>query len=122
MQSFSSKSKKERKKKGNKNNRPLRLFQFFGIWCLYLVCGVAVPNNEFAVLGGADQKPDEKIRSNNQAQSTEHFKITIPLKPGERFSVNLNQQTNIARRMTTCRLRLVNAHFGYVLYHTGKMA
>lgn len=26
----------------------------------YLVCGVAVPNNEFAILGSADQKPDEK--------------------------------------------------------------
>lgn len=38
----------------------MRLFQLFGVcWC-YLVCGVAVPNNEFAILGGADQKPDEK--------------------------------------------------------------
>lgn len=30
------------------------------ICCFYLVCGVAVPNNEFAILGSADQKPDEK--------------------------------------------------------------
>lgn len=29
---------------------------------VYLVCGVAVPNNEFAVLGGADQKPGEETR------------------------------------------------------------
>lgn len=26
----------------------------------YLVCGVAVPDNEFAILGGTDQKPKEK--------------------------------------------------------------
>lgn len=34
---------------------------------VYLVCGVAVPNNEFAILGGADQKPGtEKGRFNHK--------------------------------------------------------
>jgi len=27
----------------------------------YLVRGVAVPNNEFAILGGADQKPGKNM-------------------------------------------------------------
>lgn len=52
------------------------MFQFIGMWCLYLVCGVAVPNNEFTVLGGADQKPDEKQRD-KIAQTKEQFNITV---------------------------------------------
>lgn len=36
--------------------------------CSYLVCGVAVPNDEFAILGGTDQEPDE--RNNNRTSQT----------------------------------------------------
>lgn len=65
----------------------MTLFQFFGVWCFYLVCGVAVPNNEFAILGGADQKPDEK--KDKIAQTSEQFKMTLQtrgLKPADRYS------------------------------------
>lgn len=37
---------------------------------MYLVCGVAVPNNEFAILGGADQKPEEKNEHNWKEDQT----------------------------------------------------
>ncbi len=55
--------------------------------CSDLVCGVAVPNNEFAILGGADQKPDEKKdrikMQNNSTDISErelyHRKIKVTL-------------------------------------------
>lgn len=43
-----------------RKHRPLKSVELLGIWCFYLVCGVAVPNDEFAVLGGTDQKPGKE--------------------------------------------------------------
>lgn len=65
-----------------RNHNPLRLFQFFGKWCFYLVCGVAVPNNEFAVLGGADQKPDEK---KDKIKQQNNLKLPIPSNQRKNF-------------------------------------
>lgn len=36
----------------------------------HLVCGIAVPNNEFAILGGTDQKPTEKKKNSNDYNTT----------------------------------------------------
>lgn len=41
----------------------------------YLVCGVAVPNNEFAILGSTDQKPGEKKEEINKGKDCHQFEL-----------------------------------------------
>lgn len=52
------------------------------ICCFYLVCGVAVPDDEFAILGSADQKPGEKERNN---YGTEQLIFSSPYKYENKF-------------------------------------